>query len=89
MRPRVDSVAEQAEHGRQQRQRGDDRDDPDEDRAVPRLRRIVSGTITIPSSASTNAIPLKSTARLAVAPAAAIASILSRPARAPRESGTG
>ena len=39
----------------------------------------MSGTITIPSSASTNAIPLKSTARLDVAPVVAIASSFSRP----------
>src|SRR6266498_836698 len=39
-----------------------------------RLRMIVFGTISIPSIAITNALPLKSTARLAVAPAATIAS---------------
>ena len=44
-----------------------------------RLRRIVSGTSTIPLIARTNAMPLNSTARLDVAPAAAIASTFSRP----------
>ena len=40
----------------------------------------MSGTSTIPVSAITNALPLKSTARLDVAPAPAIASCLSSPA---------
>ena len=44
-----------------------------------RLRRIVSGTSSIPVSAITNAVPLKKTARLALRPVAAIASILSAP----------
>ena len=44
-----------------------------------RLRRIVSGTSSIPVSAITNAVPLKKTARLAVRPVAAIASIFSTP----------
>ena len=49
-----------------------------------RLRMTVFGTISIPSIAITNAVPLKSTARLAVAPVATIASDGSRPA--PRSS---
>ena len=44
-----------------------------------RLRRIVSGTRSIPNIASTKAMPLKRTARLAVAPDATIASIFSIP----------
>ena len=44
-----------------------------------RLRMIVFGTISIPSIAITKAVPLKSTARLAVAPAASIAWDGSRP----------
>ena len=44
-----------------------------------RLRMIVVGTISIPKSATTNAVPLKSTARLAVAPVIAIASSFDRP----------
>jgi hypothetical protein len=39
----------------------------------------VSGTSSIPVSAITNAVPLKSTARLALRPVAAIASIFSIP----------
>ena len=46
-----------------------------------RLRKIVLGTSTSPNIASTNVMPLKSTARLAVAPVAAIASSCSRPAQ--------
>ena len=41
---------------------------------VARLRMIVLGTISRPSMASTKALPLKSTARLAVPPAREIAS---------------
>ena len=41
---------------------------------------IVLCTSSSPVIASTNALPLKSTARFAVAPAAAIASVFSRPA---------
>ena len=48
---------------------------------VARLRRIVSGTSTIPTIARTNAEPLKSTARLAVDPTVAIASSFSCPWR--------
>ena len=48
---------------------------------VARLRRIVSGTSTIPSIASTNAVPLNSTARQAVDPTVAIASSFSLPKR--------
>jgi len=44
-----------------------------------RLRRIVSGTSTIPIIARTNAVPLKSTARHAVLPATPIASSFARP----------
>ena len=40
---------------------------------------IVVGTISMPSIAMTNAEPLKSTARLAVAPAAEIAASGTRP----------
>ena len=39
----------------------------------------MSGTSSIPVSAITNAVPLKKTARLAVRPVAAIASIFSTP----------
>ena len=52
-----------------------------------RLRMIVVGTSSMPSSATTNVLPLKSTARLAVAPACG-----SRPpsrARAPAPRGSG
>ncbi len=42
-------------------------------------RMIVFWTSSRPHIASTNALPLKSTARLAVAPVAAIASVFSRP----------
>ena len=45
---------------------------------VARLRMIVFGTSKRPVMASTNAAPLKSTARLAVAPAVTIASTFSR-----------
>jgi hypothetical protein len=45
-----------------------------------RLRKIVFGMISSPSMATTNASPLKRTAELAVAPVAAMASSLSRPA---------
>ena len=44
-----------------------------------RLRKIVFGTISSPSNARTTVIPLKNTARLAVAPARPIASSFSRP----------
>ena len=44
-----------------------------------RLRMIVLGTSSSPTMASVNAMPLNSTARLAVAPTAAIASSRSRP----------
>ena len=44
-----------------------------------RLRMIVLSTSSRPTIASTNALPLKRTARLAVAPAVAIASAVSRP----------
>jgi hypothetical protein len=44
-----------------------------------RLRKIELGTSTSPNIASTKASPLKRTARLAVAPAAPIASSFSRP----------
>jgi len=46
---------------------------------VARLRMIVFGTISIPSIAITKALPLNSTARLAVAPAISIAPGGSRP----------
>ena len=49
---------------------------------TPRLRRTVSGTSSRPDMASTNAMPLNSTARLAVAPDGAIASSLTAPRRA-------
>ena len=39
----------------------------------PTLKKTLSGTIMTPSTATTTVIPLKSTARLAVAPVAAIA----------------
>ena len=48
---------------------------------VARLRRIVSGTSTMPSIASTNAEPLKRTARQAVDPTVPIASSFSWPRR--------
>ena len=44
-----------------------------------RLRKIVEGTINRPNIAITNADPLNRTARLAVAPVAAIASSGARP----------
>ena len=44
-----------------------------------RLRMIEVGTMNIPISATTKVLPLKSTARLAVAPACAIASSFARP----------
>ena len=44
-----------------------------------RLRRMVSGTSTMPTMAKTNARPLNPTARLAVAPAVPMASATSRP----------
>jgi hypothetical protein len=44
-----------------------------------RLRKIVVGMISIPRRASTTVIPLKNTARLAVAPAASTASSFSSP----------
>jgi hypothetical protein len=44
-----------------------------------RLRRIVSGTSSIPVSAITKADPLKKTARLAVRPAASIATSFAAP----------
>jgi len=44
-----------------------------------RLRMIEVGTMNIPSSATTKVKPLNSTARLAVAPARAIASSFARP----------
>ena len=46
-----------------------------------RLRMIVLGTSSRPTMASVNAMPLNSTARLAVAPTTAIASSRSRPCR--------
>ena len=46
---------------------------------IPTLKKSVNGTISMPSSAITTVSPLTSTARLAVAPAAAIASTFSRP----------
>ena len=42
-------------------------------------RKIVVGMMNMPSRARTTVMPLKNTARLAVAPAAPIASILSKP----------
>ena len=45
-----------------------------------RLRRIVSGTSSSPSRATTNELPVNRTALLLVPPVATIASILSRPA---------
>ncbi len=41
---------------------------------APRLRKIVEGMSSMPSSATTTVMPLKNTARLAVEPVAAIAS---------------
>jgi hypothetical protein len=46
---------------------------------MARLRKIVVGMSSMPTSASTTVSPLKKTALFAVAPDAAIASILSRP----------
>ena len=46
---------------------------------MARLAKMLVGTMTRPSSASTTVRPLNSTARLAVPPVTAIASILSRP----------
>ena len=43
---------------------------------APRPRNVLLGTISMPSRASTTLMPLNSTARLAVAPAAPIARIL-------------
>ena len=43
---------------------------------APRPRNVLLGTISMPSRASTTLMPLNSTARLAVAPAAPIALIL-------------
>jgi hypothetical protein len=48
---------------------------------APSERKMVLGTRSMPISASTTVIPLNSTARLAVAPAASMASSLSRPCR--------
>ena len=54
-----------------------------------RLRMIVLWTSRRPVIARTNEVPLKSTARLAVAPVTAIASCLSRPrARSSRKRDT-
>ncbi len=47
---------------------------------MPRLRKIVLGSSSKPSSASTTVMPEKNTVRPAVAPAKAMASSLSRPA---------
>ena len=44
-----------------------------------RLRKIVVGTSSMPASATTTVMPLKNTARDAVAPDARIASSFSRP----------
>ena len=44
-----------------------------------RLRRTLVGTRNRPSSAITNVVPLKSTARLAVAPVIAMAAFFSSP----------
>jgi hypothetical protein len=44
-----------------------------------RLRRIVSGTRNIPNSASENAVPLRTTARVAVLATLRIASRCGRP----------
>jgi len=46
---------------------------------MPMLIVRSRGTTTMPSTASTTVIPLKTMARLAVAPVAAMASISSRP----------
>ena len=51
---------------------------------VARLRMIELGTSSIPNMATTNTLPLKSTARLAVAPEASIAA--SSPPPLPRSS---
>jgi len=42
---------------------------------------IEVGTMNMPTSATTNVLPLNSTARLAVAPACSIASLFARPRR--------
>ena len=44
-----------------------------------RLRRMVTGTRNMPSRATTKVLPLRSTARLAVAPVIRIAASLPRP----------
>ena len=46
---------------------------------MARLTKMSVGTMSMPSRASTTVMPLKNTARLAVAPVTAMASILSRP----------
>ncbi len=46
---------------------------------IARLAKMLVGTISRPSSASTTVSPLNSTARLAVPPVTAMASSLSRP----------
>ena len=46
---------------------------------MPMLIVMSSGTMTMPSMASTTVMPLKKMARLAVAPVAAMASSFSRP----------
>jgi len=46
---------------------------------APRLRKMVEGMRSMPKRARTTVMPLKKTARLAVAPAAATASSFSRP----------
>ena len=77
---RVDAVAEQAEQRRQQRERREHGDDRRREIApTPRLFITFEGTSSIPLSAITKTVPLKSTARLEVAPAAAIASSSARP----------
>ena len=48
---------------------------------VARLTKILVGTISIPTSASTTVMPLNSTARLAVVPATEMASSFSYPPR--------
>ena len=75
----VDLVAEQAEDGRQERERRDHGDDADEDRPTARLRMIEFGTSSIPNIATTKTLPANSTARLAVAPEASIAASSSLP----------
>ena len=55
----------------------------------PSARKIVDGTISMPSSEITTVMPEKSTARAAVSPATSIASTLSRPsARSSRKGAT-